>query len=91
MDWSRRGEFIHSKTHGRITHSLAHSLTLEGLPGVDDAVAVAVEERGVLLEHAHAAGVAPTGPLRVARVHRRESPREICAHANPERKKNSSS
>jgi hypothetical protein len=52
--------------------------TLKRLPGVDDAVAVAVEEGGVLLKHGQAAGVAPPGPLRVARVHRRQSPREIC-------------
>jgi hypothetical protein len=33
----------------------------------------------VLLEHAHAAGIPPLGPLGVARVHGRHSPREIYA------------
>lgn len=54
------------------------SPTFESLPGVDDAVAVAVEESHVLLKHAHAAGVAPLGPVRMVRVHRHHSPREIC-------------
>ena len=57
--------------------------TLKRLPGVDDAVAVAVEEGGVLLKHGQAAGVASPRPLRVARVHRLQSPREICK-TNPE-------
>lgn len=61
--------------------------TLKRLPGVDDAVAVAVEEGGVLLKHAHAAGVAPLGSLRVARVHRLESSREICEPAGRDKKK----
>lgn len=52
--------------------------TLEGLPWVDDPIAVAVEEGGVLLEHAHPAGVAPSRALLVARVHRRHRSREIC-------------
>jgi hypothetical protein len=34
----------------------------------------------VLLEHAHAAGVPPLGPLRVARIHRRHGSREICIY-----------
>ena len=78
---------------GRVAHGPVHderdeeghdeveakrAASLVGLPGVDDAVVVAVEEGDVLLEHAHAAGVAPLGPLRVARVHRLQSSREIC-------------
>ena len=66
------------------------SPTFESLPGVDDAVAVAVEEGHVLLKHAHAAGVAPLGPLRVARVHRLESSREICEPGERDEKKTKS-
>jgi hypothetical protein len=44
----------------------------------------------VLLKHAHAAGVAPLGPLRVARVHRLESSREICEPGGRDKKKTES-
>jgi len=64
--------------------------TLKRLPWVDDAVAVAVEEGGVLLKHAHAAGVAPLGPLRVARIHRLQSSREICEQGERDEKKTKS-
>jgi hypothetical protein len=44
----------------------------------------------VLLKHAHAAGVAPLGPLRVARVHRLESSREICEPGERDKKRTES-
>lgn len=44
----------------------------------------------MLLKHAHAAGVAPLGPLRVARVHRLESSREICEPGGRDKKETES-
>lgn len=55
--------------------------TLVGLPGVDDAVVVAVEEGDVLLHHAHVVvPVSVRAAVRVVDVRDRKSSRQICPY-----------
>jgi hypothetical protein len=74
----REGNWIAAVEEEPLT---TYTHTAVSLPWIDDAVVVAVEEGGVLLQHAHVVVVAVIvrRPLRVVDVRSRQSSRQICS------------